>query len=165
MEYDHTQRGHLHLVLYAAAAAEILLSWLVRDNLPAAMIVLAVAALFVVLAEMFRTLTVRDEGEHMAIRYGPIPLFRTRLRYADVTHVEPGRSTLLDGWGIHYFPGRGWTYNLWGFDCVTLKLGRKTIRIGTDDMENLAAFLRTKTAEIASDAKIGAVDETSTSTP
>jgi hypothetical protein len=47
----------------------------------------------------------------------------------------------MDGWGIHYVPFRGWTYNLWGFDCVVLQLGSKTVRIGTDDADNLLAFL------------------------
>jgi hypothetical protein len=56
--------------------------------------------------------------------------------------AEPGRTNLRDGWGIHYFPGRGSTWNLWGFDCVVLRLGgSKTLRVGTDDPEGLAAFL------------------------
>ena len=49
------------------------------------------------------------------------------------------------GWGIHYFPGRGWTYNIWGFACVKLTLGRKIIRVGTDDADGLARFLGEKT--------------------
>ena len=34
---------------------------------------------------------------------------------------------MLDGWGIHLSPSGGWTWNLWGFDCVdvTYKKGRK----------------------------------------
>ncbi len=51
---------------------------------------------------------------------------------------------MIDGWGIHYILGRGWTYNLWGFGCVKLTLGKKVIRVGTDDVENLAQFLRGK---------------------
>ena len=57
---------------------------------------------------------------------------------------EIGRTNIIDGWGIHYFPGRGWTYNIWGFDCVKLTLGRKIIRVGTDDAEELAKFIREK---------------------
>jgi hypothetical protein len=37
------------------------------------------------------------------------------------------------------------TYNLWGFDCVKLTLGQKIVRVGTDDAENLAKFLRERT--------------------
>ena len=38
--------------------------------------------------------------------------------------------------------GRGWTYNIWGFACVKLKLGRKIIRVGTDDTDRLAKVIR-----------------------
>ena len=66
-------------------------------------------------------------------------------RNYDVTGIEIGHTRIIDGWGIHYFPGRGWTYNIWGFDCVKLTLGRKIIRVGTDDAEGLAKVIREKT--------------------
>ena len=68
-------------------------------------------------------------------------MFRKRITYADMTAVEPDRSAFLDGWGIHYMPGKGWIYNLWGFGCARIHLGRKMIRIGSDDVENLVGFL------------------------
>ena len=42
---------------------------------------------------------------------------------------------------LYFVPGRGWTYNLSGFNCVKLSVGRKTVRIGTDDVQGLLAFL------------------------
>jgi len=71
-------------------------------------------------------------------------LLSKRFRYADITGVEIGRTSILDGWGIHFMPGRGWTYNVWGFACVKLTLGRKIIRVGTDDAEGLAKVVREK---------------------
>ena len=56
----------------------------------------------------------------LALRFGPLPVLRKTFRYADITGVEIGRTSVIDGWGIHYMPGRGWTYNLWGFNCVKL---------------------------------------------
>ena len=41
-------------------------------------------------------------------------------------------------------PGRGWTYNLWGFACVKLTPGREIIRVGTDDADELATVIREK---------------------
>ena len=84
----------------------------------------------------------RDEGEWLAIRFGPLPLLGTRIPYARIRSVEPDQTALLDGWGIHWLPGRGWTYNIWGYDCVKLRLDRGVIRVGTDDVENLVRFLR-----------------------
>jgi hypothetical protein len=51
---------------------------------------------------------------------------------------------ILDGWGLHYMPFRGWTYNIWGFACVKLTLGRKIVRVGTDDAEGLAKMIAEK---------------------
>ena len=51
----------------------------------------------------------------------------------------------IDGWGIHYILVCGWTYNIWGFACVKLTLGRKSIRVGADDAEGLVKFIREKT--------------------
>ena len=93
------------------------------------------------LAFCFRSLTVADDGDRLTIRFGPVPLFRTSIPYADMTGVEAGKSTVIDGWGIHYVPGRGWTYNLWGFGCVVVYRGKTIIRIGSDDVENLVDFL------------------------
>jgi hypothetical protein len=98
----------------------------------------------VVFAMSFHTMTVRDEGDALLIRFGPLPLLGTRIRYAEITSVEPGQTSLIDGWGIHYIPCRGWTYNLWGFGCARLQLGNRVVRIGTDDVDNLVRFLRHK---------------------
>ncbi len=97
--------------------------------------------MFVIGGLMFGSLRVRDEGEWLALRYGPLPVFRKRILYADITAVEPGQTSIIDGWGIHYVIGRGCTYNLWGFGCVKLTLGTKVIRVGSDDVNGLADFL------------------------
>lgn len=145
MKYTHTQRAPLHYVIELAAVAALVAAWPVRGNTAAEVMFVIAAVVSLVFALAFRTLTVADEGESLAIRFGPLPLFSKRIAYADITGVEAGRSSWADGWGIHWLPGRGWTYNLWGFDCVELKAGGKTIRIGSDDADKLAAFLKDRT--------------------
>ncbi len=145
MEYQHTQTGWWHRVFLAVAAVMLAGAWLAHGgDLAARGVVLAVAGVLLFCAMIFASLTVRDEGQWLALRFGPLPLLRKRIRYAEITAVEPARSAVIDGWGIHYILGRGWTYNLWGFGCVKLTLGKKVIRVGTDDVENLAQFLRGK---------------------
>jgi hypothetical protein len=144
MGYRHTQTAPLHYLLYAVAAGMVAGAWSCRSD-PADYWVLLGAALVIVLSALsFQHLTVADEGDFLALRYGPLPLFRKHIAYADITAVERSRSSWLDGWGIHYLPGRGRTYNLWGFDCAKLRLGRKIIRVGSDDADHLVAFLQTK---------------------
>jgi hypothetical protein len=143
MTYNHTQPGHWQFVLFAAAL--VVLGCAIPPTQPPLTIILLVSAAILVLCGMaFGSLTISDEGNHLALRFGPLPLLHKTIRYADITAVELGRTSILDGWGIHYILGRGWTYNLWGFACVKLTLGRKVIRVGTDDADELAKVIREK---------------------
>lgn len=142
--YHHTQRAPLHWVLYPPSGFLLAMGWLNRGDPLLALALAGAAALMAALAFCFQHLTIRDEGAWLAVRYGPLPVFRTRIAYADISAVEPSRSSWIDGWGIHWIPGRGSTYNLWGFACVQLQVQGRTVRIGTDDAENLAAFLQAK---------------------
>jgi hypothetical protein len=142
MRYHHTQKGPFFLVLLAVAAILACSAWLSRSEQPVGLLLTVGAVMFLLLALSFRQLTVQDRGDHLAVCFGPLPLLRKNFDYASITQVSVGKSSLLDGLGIHYIPGRGWTYNLWGFDCVILEVAKSTVRIGTDDPENLASFLQ-----------------------
>ena len=130
--------------MYATGGMVVVVAWLMWRAPAVPFLLLGAAALSLACAESFRYLTVEDEGDCLAVRFGPLPLLGTRICYADITAVEAGRSSILDGWGVHWVPGRGTTYNLWGLDCVKVRLGRKVIRIGSDDVENLVGFVRTR---------------------
>lgn len=141
--YDHTQTSPLPWLILAPAA--LILGGLaaVADD-PYVPYALMALGLFLALMLMsFQRLRIRDAGESLVLQYGPVPLFFHRLRYDTIAAADPDRTSFVDGWGIHWVPGRGWTYNLWGWDCVkvTLKNGRSE-RLGTDDPAGLAEFLR-----------------------
>jgi hypothetical protein len=143
--YWHRQKAPLCLVLYGSALACFALAGVLPPipGVPGIAFAAAVGLLLAILAPAFHHLTVKDEGDRLAIRFGPLPLFRRAVRYADIEWVEVGRTPLLDGCGgIHYSIRGGWVWNLWGRDCavVLLKNGG-VLRIGTDDAPNLARFL------------------------
>jgi hypothetical protein len=142
--YRHTQIGRLGLILWPIVALVFGFAWVLRDEpvLVAVMLVTGVAMVVVTLS--FGTLTIQDEGDFVGISFGPLPLIYKRIEYEKIDSVERGRSRWIDGWGIHWVPGRGWTYNVWGFDCVTLTMGNRTLRLGTDDPEGLTAMLESK---------------------
>lgn len=144
--YSHTQRGPLLYILTVVALGIATLAIVIQGQSPTGWILGITAVVMLVLAFSFHTLTLCDDGQRLLVRYGPLPVFHTSIDYADIRQVEAGRSSVLDGWGIHYVPGRGWTYNLWGFACVIIHTGKSVTRIGTDDSENLAAFLNSKLA-------------------
>lgn len=144
--YTHTQKAPLCLILYGSALFFFVLACRVGDTHD---IFTAIAAglLMALLGPAFHHLTVQDQGERLAIRFGPIPLFRRTVQLADIMKVEVGRTLILDGWGMHLSIRGGWVWNLWGRACVVVHLKKRVLRIGTDDAENLARFLGGKIAE------------------
>ncbi|HUG93668.1 MAG TPA: hypothetical protein VML55_22705 [Planctomycetaceae bacterium] len=141
MRYDHTQRAPFYLILVAPAVGMLAGAWFI-PNPTAQIIFLGGAGLVILCAASCRQLTVRDEGDELLIQFGPLPLFRRRSPYAEIERVQSSRSTLRDGWGIHWSRTGGWIWNLWGFDCVDVCLSHgRTLRIGTDDPAGLASFL------------------------
>lgn len=142
--YFHTQKAPLCLILYGSALACVVLALVIGDT-PGIFIAGGVGLLIALLAPTFHHLTVVDQGDVLAIRFGPIPLFRRTVRYADIEKAEVGRTLILDGWGIHLSIRGGWVWNLWGRDCVVVHFrDGGTLRIGTDDAGDLAGFLERK---------------------
>jgi hypothetical protein len=144
--YSHTQSAPLCLLLYATAVLLLVVSLAVPDEPPIRWLFPPLGLLVLVVAASFHHLAVEDRGDGLAVRFGPLPLFRRTVRYSDIEAVDVGRTLLLDGWGIHYSLQGGWVWNLSGRECVVVRFrDGRTLRIGTDDAENLAAFLGTKT--------------------
>jgi hypothetical protein len=144
--YSHTQRAPLYLILYGLAVAFFAVAWMV-GSAPGSLITVAVGLVIAVIGAAFQHLTVVDQSDRLAIRFGPIPLFRRTVQYADIEKVEVGRTLILDGWGIHVGIRGGWVWNLWGRDWIVVHFKRGVLRIGTDDAENLALFLEGKIAQ------------------
>ena len=145
--YCHRQRGYLQWATWVPGLALAGFAAFAADQATAPRMILAASAVLMVLTGFcFQYLEVADAGEALSLRFGPIPLFHRRIPYARIRSVERTRSDVLDGWGIHYLGGRGWIWNVWGFDCVRLDLEGRHFRVGTDDAANLTAFLSTKIA-------------------
>jgi len=139
--YHHTQVGRIHWLVAVIGAFEVAIGLLAEAPSYVAVLLLVIGTSFLVLAASFRQLTVREVGDQLELRFGPFPMFRRRIAYAAIQSFEVGRSRWIDGLGVHWIPGRGWTWNLWGFDCVELKTTRGPLRIGTDDPQGLAAHI------------------------
>ena len=146
--YLHTQRGSWFLLLIAIGVVVLGLGWLFQEPQIARIVLAVVGILTIFLGVSFQQLTVADKGDRLVISYGPVPLIQRKVLYEDLRAVEVGRSLLLDGWGIHYSIRGGWVWNIWGRDCVVVHLMNSVLRIGTDDAENLAHFLKEKISEL-----------------
>lgn len=146
LDYDHKQHGRMHYLLYGVAVMMAIVGAAMRSQPDMMRLALVIAATLVVVNVTFHWLRVVGEANRLVVRFGPLPLMRRNIPYADILEVQPARSRVLDGWGIHWGPG-GWIWNIWGFDCVALTMTRgRKLRIGTDEPEKLAEFLRSKIA-------------------
>ncbi|MDG2219871.1 MAG: hypothetical protein P8L85_00720 [Rubripirellula sp.] len=142
--YTHTQRAPLCLLLYGFGLLCGVLLWTVGDMV-GILLCGGIGAFFFVLGAAFHYLRVEDRGLELAISFGPLPLFGRKLEYAEIVDAEVARTIFLDGWGIHYSLRGGWVWNLWGFDCVMVKLRNGgMLKIGTNDSEKLSRFLKQK---------------------
>lgn len=139
--YSHTQKGILRPILLICGAVCFVIAYCVWENPPLTPVFLAVGAACVALAFAFAQLTVCSEGERLAVRFGPMPLFRKVIPLGEITDVEKTRSTFLAGWGIH-LTRKGWLWNIGGFDCVRVDINGKSMLVGTDDPDGLVAFLK-----------------------
>lgn len=128
--------------------ALIIVGWYLKSVPPIHFLYPPLGVLILILAASFHHLTVEDQGGRLSVRFGPIPLFRRSVKYEDIESAEVGRTTILDGWGIHLSLRGGWVWNLWGRKCVVVRFKNGgALRVGTDDGENLARFVQQKTSQ------------------
>jgi hypothetical protein len=123
--YRHTQRAPLCLLIYALGVMFLVLGWVMRNEPVIQWVFPPVGLLILGLAASFHHLTVEDEGDRLSVSFGPIPLFRRSVKYENIMKVETGRTTVLDGWGIHMSLRGSWVWNLWGRYCVVLRLSAR----------------------------------------
>ncbi len=142
--YQHTQKGPWCWLLFAIAAGCLSARWAVGNDPVAAIVLPLTGWTMVLLGFSFQHLTVVDQKDRLSLRFGPLPLFKKSIRYDDIDDVVSGRLSILDGCGIHWSLRGGWVWSIWGYDCVVVRHRRGTLRIGTNDAENLVEFLQSR---------------------
>jgi hypothetical protein len=105
-------------------------------------VTLVVAALLIIFAVLFSSLTVEIGDGELRFHFGP-GFWRKRYPLTEMATADVTQSSWWEGWGIRITP-RGMLYNISGTDAVeiTLRSGQH-LRIGTDEPEALAEALRT----------------------
>ena len=137
--YRHRQFG---TVITCGLLVGLLVSLLAGQAAGWPLLLLATVGFMAVLLVVFHSLTTVVTPKHLQVAFGPGWVSKT-ISLNDIRSATPERSNLLWGWGIRYWPGRGWMWNVAGFDIVVLELpdGRQ-FRVGTNDPEGLAATIR-----------------------
>jgi len=143
--YQHTQTG---MAIFAAIAMALVVAALVLFMVPVPpgeeagrWIVAGTCAVLLLAAWFFRSLTITVRDGLLAWSFGP-GVIRKSVPVAEIAQLEPTRTSILAGWGIHWTP-RGWLYNVSGKEAVRigLKSGRHFL-LGTDEPERLIQAIR-----------------------
>jgi hypothetical protein len=62
-----------------------------------ALVLCGLGGLVALVGLSFQHLLILDEGDNLAVRFGPLPLFRTRIPYSSIQTVEPCRLPFVGG--------------------------------------------------------------------
>jgi len=79
MGYERTQHAPVHHILLAVAVTLLIGAWVARAEPVAVILLVGVTATLVLVALMFGSSTVSDEGDCLALHYGPLPVFHKLL--------------------------------------------------------------------------------------
>jgi hypothetical protein len=137
MQYHHTQRGTLTIVVcLLLAALDAVMMWRSGQWPLAAVLILLLAV-----AAVFSSLTVEVSDNELRWHFGP-GLWAYRVPLSDIQTVAAVRNLWWNGFGIRI--GTGFRlYNVSGLDAVELRLKSSDVRrIGTDDPQGLAQALK-----------------------
>lgn len=99
LSYKHVQHAPLCLLLSALAAVFSVLGWVLKNERQSLRLF---GLLMLALATSFPHLTVEDTRKRLVISFGYIRRLHRSLRCDDICGVEAGRTSNLDGWGIHW---------------------------------------------------------------
>jgi hypothetical protein len=133
--YKHTQRGKFILMAMLMATLGMLAAGLAcRPTLIA-------APILILCGWLFHSLSIEVTEGELRWRFGP-GLIRENVPLDMIVSVEPVRTNVLEGWGIH-LSRFGWLYNVSGFDAVAIKMKNgQHFALGTDEPEQLVARLK-----------------------
>ena len=140
MEYRHTQIGTLIIAVFCMILFLILLVPFIAHSIEPAL--LLIILFLVAMLSLFYSLTVEIHDKTLICSFG-IGLIRRRISLTDVAAAQAVRNPWWVGWGIRWYPGRYWLWNVSGFDAVELLFKNGTVfRIGTNEPESLAQAIR-----------------------
>ncbi len=139
--YRHTQTGNYLVAAILTGLGGMLLALFLAPMEDADKAVRWAALPGVVLlggaAVVFRSLTITVQSGVLGWQFGP-GVFGRSVPVSEIEAVEPTRTSLLSGWGIHW-TRRGWLYNVSGLDAVHVRMKNgKSFLLGTDQPGRLA---------------------------
>jgi hypothetical protein len=138
--YAHTQRSLPIAILFGAAGIGTIVLALARKSTSASagprLTILAAGVVLTASTVVFSSLTVQVDAGRLSWHFGP-GIVRKSVPLSAIAHTEITRTTILNGWGIHY-TSRGWLYNVSGRSALLVRLrDGSQFLLGSDEPETL----------------------------
>jgi len=135
--YERTQHAMWMWLVLAIPIAILAGAWTVKPDpamgLPAAVAIVPV----LLIGTIFTRLTIAVDAHAVRWHFGwgwP----RGSIAISEIEHTQIARTSLLEGWGIHWTIWHGWLWNVGGFQAVEItKTDGSLITLGTDDPQGL----------------------------
>ena len=146
--YARKQRSLFCLLPYAVAITFGVTSFMLANvgETPTAAFFLVVSLLQGVVGLSFQHLIIRDDANALIVRFGPLPLFQTRLDYSAIRKIE--RSQIGITYGMHR---KDYSWQAWRKRLVWSLGDRECVVIHRDaDVVRIATFLESKMVERSS---------------
>lgn len=141
--YKYTQKGYFTIISIVPVLIFIIVITLLSgfDDPVFTIIMVAVAAIFLICLIIFHKLTITIDQTHISMSFGP-GLFKKKFALSDIESCRPVKNPLWYGIGIRLTPD-GWLYNVSGRYAIELALrNRKSkIRVGTDRPEEISGII------------------------
>ena len=142
--YEHTQPGYAIRWGLGLGALVVLVTTLPLMLIQRAFVIVPVLviAILVAIGLLFHAMTVQVSDAYLTLWFGPGVLKR-RWVLEEIVQVKAVRNPWWYGWGIHWVPGRGWIYNVAGWEAIEIERTRGSrVRIGTDEPQALLAAVK-----------------------
>ena len=140
--YEHRQTGYVVVGGVVVALAILALVAIGASTSASAFALTPIAIFLGVLAGIFSSMTVRVTRTTLEWWIGIKPL-GVRVALDEIESVEPIKTNLFEGWGIH-LTWHGWVWNVAGFNALQVKLKRGTrYAVGTPEPDKVIAAIRT----------------------
>lgn len=144
--YKKTQFGLVTFIITMSVAIIIVLTGMLyeTDNRLTSISLMACSGVLLMVTLLFHSLTVEVTKTHINLSFG-IGVIKRQFEIKEIEKVRPMKVSWYTGWGIRL--GKGYTlYNVSGFDAIelTFKNGRRTVRIGTEEPDELAQAINSR---------------------
>ena len=140
--YEHRQIGWVTIVgIFGSIVAVSIALAIFTQNADQRRVFDFMVVVIAVIGAIFSSLTVRVTDRSMAWWFG-LPLIGRRILLSEIASVEPTRTNVAEGWGIHLTWWHGWVWNVSGFNAVEIKLRSGTrFAVGTPEPKAVIAAI------------------------